>query len=146
MANRRIAPRENPTVPSLAPGDGERASVAPSTEGPPTIIDRNADPPPVQPEDLATGRKPIYEWEFALVDVLRRLRGIEGKILGGIVYNQAAPAASWQVIHNYGVAPNVLVIDASGGLIEGDVVHAADLMSVTVSFSVPLAGTAYVRI
>jgi len=56
--------------------------------------------------------------------------------------NCAQPATVWNIIHNLGYAPNAWTIDCTGANISGTM-HVIDLNTITITFSTPEAGTAY---
>jgi hypothetical protein len=58
------------------------------------------------------------------------------------VYVQETPAYVWEIEHNLGYSPNVFIQDTNGVDIEG-VVDSIDGFILTVSFTSPVAGTAY---
>jgi hypothetical protein len=60
---------------------------------------------------------------------------------------QAAPSAVWNVQHNLGSRPVlVLTFDAAGGQVFGEPDHAGSTANqISVAFSEPLAGRAYVN-
>lgn len=58
------------------------------------------------------------------------------------VHNQSASSTSWTVSHNLNFYPNVTVYDSAGSMVEGSVTHSS-ATSLTISFSGPIAGKAY---
>lgn len=61
---------------------------------------------------------------------------------GTFVYIQETPAYVWEINHNLGYSPNIFIQDTNGVDIEG-VVDTIDGFTLTVSFTSPVAGTAY---
>lgn len=57
-------------------------------------------------------------------------------------WQQALPAASWNIVHNLHGFPAVRLLDTAGNLLLGVVTYPSP-DQVSVFFSVPLAGTAY---
>lgn len=72
------------------------------------------------------------------------LRGPAGPAgSGGVhVFTQAAPAAAWHIIHPLSTPPVVLVIGSDGDMVEADVGYPSS-SSVTLTFSQPISGNAY---
>ena len=61
---------------------------------------------------------------------------------GTFVYTQELPAYVWNITHSLGYHPNVFVQDTNGIDIEG-VIDQPDVNSLTISFTSPVAGTAF---
>ncbi|MFA6950966.1 MAG: hypothetical protein WCQ70_09795 [Lentimicrobiaceae bacterium] len=59
-------------------------------------------------------------------------------------YTQGSPSLSWSIIHNLGKYPSVTITDSSGTEIGCEVIH-NDLNSLTLNFSEPFAGNAYLN-
>jgi len=59
-------------------------------------------------------------------------------------YSQGTPLLSWSIIHNLGKYPSVTITDSSGTELECEVIH-NDLNSLTLNFSEPFAGNAYLN-
>lgn len=59
------------------------------------------------------------------------------------VHTQNAPSSSWSVTHGLGFIPNVTVIDSAGSVVEGSYSYSEDGNTVTLSFSSPFSGKAY---
>lgn len=57
-------------------------------------------------------------------------------------YTQSIPAAVWVITHNLVRFPAVVVVDSSGGEVEGDVEY-TDANHLTLTFSAPFSGVAY---
>jgi hypothetical protein len=57
-------------------------------------------------------------------------------------WTQGVAASVWTIPHNLGSMPAVHVIDSGGTTVEGDVQY-QDLNNLTVTFSYPFSGTAY---
>jgi hypothetical protein len=60
----------------------------------------------------------------------------------GFSFVQGSAAAQWVIDHPLSFQPNVTVTDSAGDQVEGSVVYSSP-SRVTVSFSAPFAGTAY---
>jgi hypothetical protein len=58
------------------------------------------------------------------------------------VFNQASPSSTWNISHVLGGKPSVTVVDSSGTVVVGEVTYNSNT-SVTVSFSAPFSGSAY---
>jgi hypothetical protein len=73
-------------------------------------------------------------------------REIDLKIKGESTrtFTQSAPATAWNIVHRMGKRPSVTTVDASGNVIEGQVVYNSDIQ-ITVYFSPAVAGTAYLN-
>jgi len=56
-------------------------------------------------------------------------------------FHQTVPSTSWFINHNFNNYPSVTVVDQNG-LVEGDVIY-NDLNNITINFSSPVTGTAY---
>lgn len=65
---------------------------------------------------------------------------------GGAYYThtQASAASSWTIHHSLGRYPSVTVVDSSGREVHGDVAYLSS-MDITVTFSAPFAGVAYLN-
>ena len=61
---------------------------------------------------------------------------------GTFVFVQEAPAYVWNITHSLGYIPNVFIQDTNGVDIEG-IVDSIDVNTLTISFTSPVAGTAY---
>lgn len=59
-------------------------------------------------------------------------------------HDQAIAAATWNISHNLNKYPSVTITDSAGDQVEGEV-HYNGLNSLTVSFSAPFAGKAYLN-
>jgi hypothetical protein len=57
-------------------------------------------------------------------------------------FQQGVAASTWAINHGRGYHPGVRVLDSAGTLVEGTVSY-PDANNITVSFSAPFAGTAY---
>lgn len=58
------------------------------------------------------------------------------------LHNQGVLSAVWTIVHNLGYAPNITVADSAGTIVEGDIQY-VDGVSVTIQFSYPFLGKAY---
>lgn len=57
-------------------------------------------------------------------------------------HTQGAVSNNWVIAHNLGYYPNIQIFDSGSNLVEGDITHSNNV-SLTVSFSTGLTGTAY---
>lgn len=57
---------------------------------------------------------------------------------------QGSSSATWTVTHNLAKFPSVTVVDSGGTEVEGEVTH-IDNNSLTISFTAPFSGTAYMN-
>lgn len=62
---------------------------------------------------------------------------------GTFVHEQQTPATVWTVAHHFGIEPDVTILQA-GARVEATVDH-VDSATVTLTFSSPQAGTAFLR-
>lgn len=58
------------------------------------------------------------------------------------LHNQGVLSSVWTIVHNLGYAPNITVADSAGTIVEGDIQY-VDGVSVTIQFSYPFLGKAY---
>jgi len=59
-------------------------------------------------------------------------------------YVQGVPSTSWSIQHNLGKFPSITVIDSAGTVVTGQYTY-NDINNVTLTFSAPFAGTAYLN-
>ncbi len=59
-------------------------------------------------------------------------------------YVQGVPSTSWNIQHNLGKFPSITVIDSAGTVVNGEYTY-IDINNVTLTFSAPFAGTAYLN-
>ena len=59
-------------------------------------------------------------------------------------YVQGVPSTSWNIQHNLGKFPSITVIDSAGTVVTGQYTY-NDINNVTLTFSAPFAGTAYLN-
>jgi hypothetical protein len=71
-------------------------------------------------------------------------QGIPGGVFPTYVYTQSSAASTWMITHNLGKYPSVTVFDDTGVEVFGDIAY-IDISSLTVAFSVSVAGTAYLN-
>ena len=57
---------------------------------------------------------------------------------------QGTPTATWTIVHDLGLYPDVQVVDSSGDQVEGDVTHDS-VDQLTVVFSAAFSGDAYLN-
>lgn len=60
----------------------------------------------------------------------------------GFEFTQAAPSSIWNITHNLGFKPNVLVIDTSNNECHG-IINQISINSLTITFSAAFSGIAY---
>ncbi len=58
------------------------------------------------------------------------------------IHTQGAVSSTWNITHALGGRPSVTIVDSAGTVVVGDVVYNSNT-SVTVSFSAPFSGFAY---
>lgn len=58
------------------------------------------------------------------------------------IHTQSSPSSTWNVTHELGGRPSVTIVDSAGTVVVGDVVYNSNT-SITVSFSAPFSGFAY---
>lgn len=89
----------------------------------------------------------------ALVSVTQVTTGLTGAPGSGVpgatgdrhhTHDQGTAAAEWLIAHGLGKCPAVTVVDSAGDQVEGDVDY-IDLNTLTVFFSAPFAGRAYLN-
>lgn len=76
----------------------------------------------------------------------------DGTTLGGIpisadvhyTHDQISASATWTVTHNLGKCPSVTVVDSSGAVVIGDIVHDS-INQLTITFSGAFSGKAYLN-
>ena len=59
------------------------------------------------------------------------------------VHTQNAPSSLWSITHGLGFIPNITVIDSARSVVEGSYTYSEDGNTVTLSFSSPFSGKAY---
>jgi hypothetical protein len=59
------------------------------------------------------------------------------------VHTQNVASSSWIVTHGLGFIPNITVIDSARSVVEGSYTYSEDGNTVTLSFSSPFSGKAY---
>jgi hypothetical protein len=83
----------------------------------------------------------------------RGIRGLTGPIgpqgLQGppgltdtFVHNQTTPLVTWDIVHNMGLFPSVVVVDSAGTVVLGDIEYISD-SELILTFAAPFGGTAY---
>jgi len=58
------------------------------------------------------------------------------------IHTQSSASSTWNVTHELGGRPSVTIVDSAGTVVVGDVVYNSNT-SITVSFSAPFSGFAY---
>jgi hypothetical protein len=70
------------------------------------------------------------------------VQGPAGVGAGFFTYVQNTPSALWTITHNLGGNPAVTILDTSGNQCEGTIGY-TDTNTMTITFSAPFSGTAY---
>lgn len=79
---------------------------------------------------------------FAIVSVIIDAATLTAmSALAGVTFHQAVPSATWTIAHNMGSYPAVVVLDSTGGVIEGDVSY-PDSNTAVLNFSGAFSGIA----
>jgi hypothetical protein len=87
----------------------------------------------------------VFELQaFALPQIQIQVNVPPATVSGTLVFTQLAPAAVWTINHNTGQFPSVTTVDATGGEIKGTVQY-MNSNQVTVTFSAPIAGRAFLN-
>lgn len=75
---------------------------------------------------------------------IQGIQGIQGEPSDPVfyLYQQNQLSDVWEIVHNLGYAPNITVSDSAGTIVEGDIQY-VDGVSVTIHFSYPFLGKAY---
>lgn len=63
-------------------------------------------------------------------------------VSGSYAHTQSVSSATWTITHNLGYRPAVSVVDSGGNYVVGDVNYVS-VNSLTISFSAPFGGSAY---
>jgi len=58
------------------------------------------------------------------------------------VHAQASPSSTWNITHDLGGKPSVMVVDSANTVVVGEVTYVSNTQ-ITVSFTVPFSGYAY---
>ena len=58
------------------------------------------------------------------------------------IHTQSSASSTWNVTHELGGRPSVTIVDSAGTVVVGDVVYNSNT-SITVTFSAPFSGFAY---
>lgn len=58
------------------------------------------------------------------------------------VHAQASPSSTWNITHDLGGRPSVMVVDSANTVVVGEVTYVSNTQ-ITVSFTVPFSGYAY---
>ena len=92
---------------------------------------------------IAGAQGVIEDAQQALIDVEEAIQSIENTI-GTYPFEQTVPSDVWFIEHNLGRYPSLTILDEDGGLIDGVPVYNSN-MQLTVLFSTPVAGVAYLN-
>ena len=60
------------------------------------------------------------------------------------IHRQQSASSTWIVVHNLNKYPSVVVQDSGGSLVVGEIVYSS-LNNLTLKFSAPFSGTAYLN-
>ncbi len=71
-------------------------------------------------------------------------RGLPGSVGVTFTFTQGVPSSSWVIVHNMGRKPSVTIVDSSDRVVYGNVAY-ADLDNLTLTFSAPFSGSAYLN-
>lgn len=69
---------------------------------------------------------------------------IDASLSYGYTHNQLATASVWTITHGMGKFPSVTVVDSGGSMVVGQVEY-LDSNSLTVTFTAPFGGKAYLN-
>ena len=69
-------------------------------------------------------------------------QGPPGPSSQSYVHNQTSPSNIWNIVHNLGIYPNIVVEDTAGTTVEGDIEYVS-ANEVKLTFSGSFSGTAY---
>jgi tartrate dehydratase beta subunit/fumarate hydratase class I family protein len=108
----------------------------------------------VNPGNLVTGQ-PMH-----IEDVLNNFQALQAVVNGGLddsnlagislakiatlIFNQVSVSALWNIVHNLGKYPSIVVVDSGGTVIIPDVAY-VDLNTITAGFGSPTSGKAYLN-
>lgn len=88
----------------------------------------------------------IVEVKTSITNLTETIENIQ--VINGddahFVFTQNLASSSWAIQHNLGKFPAVTVVDSSGHEVVGDVQH-TDKNNLTIFFSAPFAGSAYLN-
>ena len=100
------------------------------------IYDGNAYSPDFAP---APTTRPLYISDIGVI-----VAPVSAFLGATFTYVQTAASAFWIIQHNLGRYPAVSVVDSAGDEVEGSVIY-VDSNQVTVAFSAPFSGNAYLN-
>ena len=126
-----------PTVEVTPPADTPVVEIA---TAPPTAVEVNLTGPVQEVVVSAVGLQGPPGQDGA--DGAQGPPGAPGSAPQAEVWDQGVPATVWTITHALGYLPNVTVVDSAGSVVEGAIVYNS-ISQITVTFSVPFAGKAY---
>jgi hypothetical protein len=68
--------------------------------------------------------------------------GPPGTASGYFVYNQVAPASTWNITHNLGYNPATTTVDSAGNVVEGTLLYLTT-NTLRITFGIAISGSAY---
>lgn len=81
---------------------------------------------------------------FTVTDLASYYRTSGELGFGTTEFNQVSASSVWTITHDLERFPSVTVVDSSGNLVIGDVDYVSNL-ELTITFSAPFSGTAYLN-
>jgi hypothetical protein len=88
------------------------------------------------------GQVPFTKYNNAITELYTSIAAI---IAGAtFTFEQALPASTWMITHNLARFPGVTVVDSAGSEVMGEVAY-VDANTITLIFSAPFSGTAYLN-
>lgn len=97
--------------------------------------------------DDPSGLSPMTLWNYAYAMATAIANNVATSTTindKSYTYNQLTPSATWNITHNLAKHPSVSVVDSSGNIVFGEVEY-IDINNVTVTFSAPFSGIAYLN-
>lgn len=102
----------------------------PGVAGPPNVLAIGSVTSGAAPAVSITGVAPSQTINFVL------------PVGGNYTHNQSTASSTWTITHNLGFRPAVSVVDSGGNHVIGDVNYVS-VNALTISFSAPFGGSAY---
>lgn len=97
----------------------------------------------VNTDDLQDGDVIIYDADTQrFINVAPSELGITGDLT--YVHNQLIPAGVWNIAHNLGKYPSVVVVDSAGTTVMGEIVY-DDINNLHITFTSPFSGKAFLN-
>lgn len=104
-----------------------------------TVLERNA----ITAERKNVGMKVYVTETDKTYELNSSLVWVEFGVRQSYVHEQMSASSTWVIPHNLNMFPNVLIIDSVGEQVMGNVSYTS-LNTVTVNFSAPISGQAYI--